>query len=328
MKIFLYSRAFPPGVGGVERFAETLAGSLSDRGHAVCVGTRSESEEPEPDRNYRVVRGASPDRVARLARSADVVHANGLSLRGVAIGLAARRPTVVTHAKGTSQICPTGLCLPRFGRCDAAGGGLCAGCPEAGIKGIMDVRSHRRAARGVRANVAVSHYLRRRIALPRSTAVHSPVRSDAFDAAVDAAGVGGSICFAGRLVEEKGVALLLHALVRVPDASLEIVGDGPIALVVGGLGRSSRHILARVVPGRPSLRRARRALRERFRRLRAHDLRRSLRFRSRRSDGDATAGGRHAIWRPSRAVRSWQRLRRSRQRCGRPRRRPRRRTRP
>lgn len=235
MRVLLYSRAFPPDVGGVERFGETLAGSLAERGHDLCVVTRSELDGPEPDRDYQVVRGASPDRIARLARGAHVVHANGLSLRGVGIGIAARRPTVVTH-QGHQSVCPTGLCLPEFGECDAgAGRGVCSGCPGRGWKGTVDVGIHRRAAGEARANVAVSEYLRRRIVLPRSSTVYSPVRPDAFAGAVDDGGVDGSICFAGRLVEEKGVELLLRAVARVPHARLEIVGDGPMRSALTGL---------------------------------------------------------------------------------------------
>jgi glycosyltransferase involved in cell wall biosynthesis len=57
------------------------------------------------------------------------------------------------------------------------------------------------------------------------------VAQEAFDSASDAPGEDGLIAFAGRLVSEKGLDTLLRALVLVPDARLEIVGDGPMGPV-------------------------------------------------------------------------------------------------
>jgi glycogen(starch) synthase len=51
---------------------------------------------------------------------------------------------------------------------------------------------------------------------------------EAFAAADRGRGEDRLIAFAGRLVTEKGVDLLLRAMTLVPDARLEIVGDGPM----------------------------------------------------------------------------------------------------
>lgn len=228
MKVLLFSRAFPPSVGGIERFAESLARWLSDRGHAVCVVTRTESDGPEPRRPYRVVRRPSVERVLSLARWADVIHANGLSIRGVGLGSISRRSIVVTHA-GHQAVCPTGLCMPTHGFCTAGPmPGPCDRCPERGVKGTVDVRIHGVASRVVAANVAVSDYLNARLGLPRSSRIYSPVSGDAFAAGTDRAGEGGLVAFAGRLVVEKGLDVLLRALALVPDARLLVVGDGPM----------------------------------------------------------------------------------------------------
>ena len=193
----------------------------------MCVVTRTEAEGPEPDRPYRVERDPSKRGLA-LARSADVVHANGLSLRVVGLGVASRRPTVVTH-QGHQAVCPTGLCMPRHGACTAGPAlGPCTGCPERGVKGAADVWVHSVGCRADAANVAVSDYLRSRLGLPRSRTIYSPVSDAAFAASTDAKGEDGLVVFAGRLVAEKGLDLLLRAIAMVPDARLEVVGDGPM----------------------------------------------------------------------------------------------------
>jgi glycogen(starch) synthase len=80
----------------------------------------------------------------------------------------------------------------------------------------------------VNLNVAASDYLRRRLGVQGSRTIYNPVAQAAFDAASDLPGKDGLISFAGRLVSEKGLDTLLRALVLVPDARLEIVGDGPM----------------------------------------------------------------------------------------------------
>jgi glycosyltransferase involved in cell wall biosynthesis len=84
-------------------------------------------------------------------------------------------------------------------------------------------------------NVAASEYLRRRLSLQGSRTIYNPVAQEAFDSASDSPGEDGLIAFAGRLVSEKGLDTLLRALVLVPDARLEIVGDGPMGPVYRAL---------------------------------------------------------------------------------------------
>jgi glycosyltransferase involved in cell wall biosynthesis len=228
VRVLLYSRAFPPAVGGIERFAESLAFWLGERGHAVWVVTDTISGSLEPDRPFRVARRVAIGRARSLARAADVVHVNGLSLRGMGLGMSSRRPVVVTH-EGHQAVCPTGLCISSTGNCPAGPDvGPCGGCPDRGLKGTADVRAHRAACQAADLNVAASEYLRRRLGLAGSRTIYNPVAKQAFDASTDAPGEDGLIAFAGRLVSEKGLNILLRALVSVPDARLEILGDGPM----------------------------------------------------------------------------------------------------
>jgi glycosyltransferase involved in cell wall biosynthesis len=229
-------------MGGIERFAESLAGWLLERGNEVIVVTSTSG--PPGDRGYPVLRRPSQHRLREIARRADVVHVNGLSLRGVGVGLAARRPTLVTHA-AYQAVCPTGLSLPTSGTCTAGPArGPCRVCPERGVKGEVDVRIHATVCGRVTANVAISHYIMSRLGLVRSRMIYNPVSKAAFDAVTSGPGEDGLIVFAGRLVREKGVENLLRALPRVPDARLDVVGDGPMLHeyrdLTAQLGLSSR----------------------------------------------------------------------------------------
>lgn len=228
MKVLLASRAFPPAIGGIERFAETLAGWLAERGHEVTVATRTPNGDDRQPRPYRLLRAPSERALLGAMRRSQVVHVNGLSVRGVLPALVTRRPTVVTHA-GHQAVCPTGLCLPVRGECRAGPSvGPCAGCPSAGAVGVVDVRGHRTVTRSVAANVVISDYLCRRLGLPRSHTILNPVAGEAFARASDDPGQSDLVAFAGRLVAEKGLDLLLRAVASLADVRLEIVGDGPM----------------------------------------------------------------------------------------------------
>lgn len=227
MRILLYSRVFPPQTGGMERFAADLALWLAQHGHDVTVATMADGD-PAEDKELPVLRRPSPLELARAVRRAEVVHINGLSLRGLAAALPARRPVVVTHA-GHQAVCPTGLAWSPGGTCTAGPRpGPCSACAAADLQGRAAVRAHRAAAvRLVACNVPVSRYLQARLGLPRSHPIYNPVADRAFAIRAD-----GSeepvVAFAGRLVEEKGLDVLIDALGLLPDVRLEVAGDGPM----------------------------------------------------------------------------------------------------
>src|SRR5881392_2405997 len=108
MRILLYSRVFPPGVGGMERFAADLAQWLGEQGHHVTVATQTLAHPGSVSSGDRVLRRQSIGALLAAARRADVVHVNGLALRAIVPSLALGRRPIVTHA-GHQAICPTGL---------------------------------------------------------------------------------------------------------------------------------------------------------------------------------------------------------------------------
>lgn len=229
----------------MERFAEDLAGWLAGRGHEVTVATRTTAPTAaDRARPYGVLRAASLRTLLGATRRADMVHVNGLSVKGIALAIAAGRWPVVTHA-GHQAICPTGLAWNSDGGCSAGPRpGPCGGCTERGPQAVARVSAHHVAARLAGVNVCISRYLAWRLGMPRSRIIYNPVAARAFAARVLGSGQEGVIAFAGRLVAEKGLDLLIQALVRLPGVRLEIAGDGPLResleVLAKTLGISSR----------------------------------------------------------------------------------------
>lgn len=246
MRVALYTRVFPPSKGGMERFAEDLAGWLEEQGHRVTVLTRTPAANEIRDEElpYSVFRRPSGPTLLRQLRRAEVVHVSGLSVRGVAVSVAAGRRPVLTH-HGHQAVCPTGLALTEHSRPCTAEIGPCEMCPESGVGGHIDVSLHRLAARAAAANVTISRYLNSKVSLADSRVVYDPVADQAFDVPdVDEERGNVRVAFAGRLVEEKGLDLLLHALGYFPDVRLEVAGDGPMRerweILAGNLGVGDR----------------------------------------------------------------------------------------
>lgn len=74
-------------------------------------------------------------------------------------------------------------------------------------------------------NVAVSNCVLRRLALPNGSVILNPARAEPASAPAEP----GLLAFAGRLVPEKGLQVLLQALSRVDGARLEVAGEGPMS---------------------------------------------------------------------------------------------------
>jgi glycosyltransferase involved in cell wall biosynthesis len=177
-------------------------------------------------------------RVRRLIRThrPDVVHVHWVIPQGVAALLAARRtPWVVT----------------------TLGGDVYA------LNNPVTSRLKRAVLRRARAVTTMNADMRARLIDAGAAAGSTHVQPLGADlGAIRAAGAGearipGRILFAGRLVEKKGLGVLLDAVRRLPaqiDWSLEVIGDGPLrdelaaradGLPVQFSGAASRDELAR-----------------------------------------------------------------------------------
>jgi glycosyltransferase involved in cell wall biosynthesis len=206
-----------PYYGGQGSFCRYLAEGLIELGHNVeiaggknWVGCCEQLSIP-----LRSDRGPA-------AKDVDVVHVNGPGLRRAARELASRHKVVLTH-QDHRYICPATTAWTRDGCIENGSRGPCQYCPN------RDVWSRTRLellrfVTGLCCNVAVSSYLLERLSLPNGHAILSPIRGEANSAPGDPM----LLAFAGRLVPEKGVDVLIRAVSKLKDIRLEIAGDGPM----------------------------------------------------------------------------------------------------
>ncbi len=204
MNILLCSVPFRPSVGGIETVSAILLEQFRRAGHRVTLITQTAAragagEEPGGD-EQDVVRQPSARRLFELVRAADVVFHNNISLRFAWPLLLLRRPWIVAHHIWLAQ----------------------------GARPTLAARVKRFGLRFAN-NVAVSRALADSLPL-RCAVVPNPYADDVFRRQPAVAPLADLI-FVGRLIADKGVAVLLDALASLGDAEkplrLTIVGSGP-----------------------------------------------------------------------------------------------------
>lgn len=245
MKVLLYSTDFLPGVGGAQQAVAALAQGLLATGNQPTVVTKTAAGTfDDRDLAYGVVRNPGFTRLWRLIGEADVVHLAGPAFLPLTIGLLRQKKIVIEH-HGYQAICPNGLLLyaPRQNACPghflAGQYAECVRCVAtangwwSGIWQLLVMFPRRWMCRRVSANAAISRHVERRLELPRSRTVYYGVpdlRGEAISPLPDSS---APLCFGfvGRLVEEKGLTVLLDAASRIRkrgfDFRLKFIGDGP-----------------------------------------------------------------------------------------------------
>ena len=251
-------------IGGAERLTAALATGLVARGHEVRVFSSSASGPAAggfADARCFGTEGplraalevANPSAVWRLRRllasyRPDVVHARLVltQLSTAILPLLAEWPAIY-HATWYRAVCPTGTKrLPSGEQCARRPGRVCLseGCtPVWKWAPLMAQRALLRRWFGVFDRVvANSAHVRRELVAdglrcdeviwngvptrPARPALEGPPR----------------VLFAGRLVREKGVDVLLEAFARVvravPQARLDVAGDGPLRSELEALARA------------------------------------------------------------------------------------------
>ena len=254
MKLLLYSHYFAPSVGGVESITMSLASGLSQlqnaeghRGFEVTVVTQTAAGQfDDQAMQFKIVRGPGAGELRRLIRASDAVHVAGPSLAPMLWSWWIGKPYVVEH-HGYQAICPNGLfffhpqktvCPGHFQahrylqclRCNTKNLGV-AGSFALFCRTFPKRWLSKRAA----ANVSISSHVLRRHALPRSSrcyyGIEDPLASEGAESYSLPA--KGTLCFAyvGRLVEEKGLLLLIEAAKQIRKEGfrflLRFIGDGP-----------------------------------------------------------------------------------------------------
>jgi glycosyltransferase involved in cell wall biosynthesis len=252
MKLLIYARDWAPSVGGVQTIVKTLADGLADWSskhseEAIDVtlltqtpaGSMNDSQLP-----YRVVRKPGLMDFVREIQRADVIHLAGPTIVPLIIGYLLRKPTVVEHHVYQS-VCPNGLLLFEPGHSVCPGHfmagryGKCVECNTKNLGKLGSLRSllltfpRRWLCQRVARNVAVTNHVAMRIALPRTlTIYHGTPDSGVRPANALADHRNGlQIGYVGRLVQEKGLPVLLKAAKQLDESGvafhLTFVGDGP-----------------------------------------------------------------------------------------------------
>ena len=192
MKILIYSRAFPPIVGGMCRLMEMLAEEFVRQGHDVEVFTEIGGEGPFP---FPVHRRAGFFRLWRAARRSDVILSAPLSLRALGPLFLSRRAIAVAHPEALR------------------GGGL---------------TRVKRALTHLVTNIVPSRFMAQ--SFPNPVVILNTYDERLFHWPDDNR-PRANVLFVGRLEEWKACRTLLQAFALVagdwPDLGLTIVGGGP-----------------------------------------------------------------------------------------------------
>lgn len=200
MNILISSHAFYPSIGGIETVSNVLAGEFVSRGHEIVVVTQTLNSERD-DFPFRVTRRPKMRELLSLVKWCDVVWQNNLSLRTLWPICLSRRPVVVTHAGS--------YCVPQS-RWD------------------WRTRVKQRFA-SMTTGVAISSYVANCID-SKAERIPNPFNSNIFYHRGDVQ-QSNDLIFVGRLIQEKGVDLLLDAMHILTQhgfkPALTIVGDGP-----------------------------------------------------------------------------------------------------
>ena len=248
MNVLIVSGMWPPDVGGPASHAPEVCEYLLRRGHGVAAVTMADCA-PAPERYavhwasrrtplvWRHVIAARL--VARLARKADIVYSTGMIGRSSLGAALARRPIVL---KLTSD--PV---FERSLRWRLFGADLGAFQDARGIR-IGVLRRIRDLALARARRVIIPSEALRELALgwglptEKVVVIPNPVSPPELGEREELRrrhGLEGrTLVFAGRMVPQKAIPVALEAVVRNPDVSLVLAGEGPYLERLRELARS------------------------------------------------------------------------------------------
>lgn len=200
MKILIGSYRFSPDVGGIETVSALLATEFVSMGNEVKLMTTT-AEDDGLEWPFEVLRQPTVGSTVRAARWCDVFFQSNISLQSAWAGALYAKPWVVAHQTWIVN-----------------------------ARGNLGWREHlKRFVLRFATNVAVSCPIADTIGVP-SIIVGNPYQDDLFrnDSSVPR---DRDLVFLGRLVSDKGVALLVEALAVLRRdgiaPGLTIIGSGP-----------------------------------------------------------------------------------------------------
>ena len=211
MKILLSSYVFAPSIGGIETVSALLAPEFLRAGHEVVLITLT-AKDDGAEYPYPVIRSPSPSKMMELVRWCDVYFQNNISLLMAWPLLFVRRPWIVAHH---TWIRPFG---ERF-------------TLRARLKTFLLRYSH---------NATISRAIADRI--PTSSTIVGNPYSDGVYFVRPEVKRDKELVYLGRLVSDKGVDTLIHALLQLKrwklSPHLTIIGSGPEEQVLRQLARN------------------------------------------------------------------------------------------
>jgi glycogen(starch) synthase len=254
VKLLLYSHAFPPTVGGIETIVSSLARGLAkppESGNATKIDVTVVTQTPPgnfDDASFPcpVVRKPGFLALAQLIRAADIIHIANAALLPMFLSWLLRKPYVIEH-HGYQAICPNGVLLQQPqstvcpGHFQAGHYRECIQCESHSmsrlrsiISVLLNIPRHFLAKRAA-TNIAVSHHVVNRIALPRTVVIYHGLECDASKTIAPSARANTPdkkrFGYVGRFVPEKGIPVLLDAAQRLrkhrQDFEIVLVGNGP-----------------------------------------------------------------------------------------------------
>jgi glycogen(starch) synthase len=213
MKILLSSYVFAPSIGGIETVSALIAPEFIKAGHEVVLITLTQKDDGV-ERPYPVIRNPSPRKLLELVRWCDVYFQNNISLLLAWPLLLVRRPWVVAHH---TWIRPFG---ERY-------------TLRARLTTFLLRDSH---------NATISRAIADRIETP-STIVGNPYSDLVYRHRPEIAR-DRELVYLGRLVSDKGVDTLIHALLQLRrwglSPRLTVIGSGSEEQSLRQLARNLR----------------------------------------------------------------------------------------
>jgi glycogen synthase len=202
LNILVSSHAFAPSLGGIETVSALLAEEFVKASHSVVIVTQSEGVSDRTEFGAKIVREASAQQLRRLVKWCDVFWHNNLSIRAMWPGVLLGKPLVVTHS-GSYCRRPSGL-------------DIALRLKHAIVNRVT--------------SVAISRYVASFFKTD-SIVIPNPYDAHVFQRGPSQPERKREFVFLGRLVEEKGLDILLQALRGLRQRNLHpqltVVGSGP-----------------------------------------------------------------------------------------------------
>lgn len=179
--------------------SELLANYFTDNGHEVTVVTHT-AQSDDRARDFTVLRQPGILSLWKASRSADVVFHNNICMRFAWPQVLLRKPWVIAVRTWITR--------------------------NSGRVGLRDILKQRVLDRA--SVIAISREVARHLRNPNVVVIPNGYRDALFTPGDSSERDPRDVVFVGRLVEAKGVQVLLEALTTLPrEVTLDIVGRGP-----------------------------------------------------------------------------------------------------